>query len=760
VARTQPPPATPAAVINQYCVGCHNTKAKAGNLALDSVLTAPIGQHSEEWEKVVRKLRVRHMPPMGLPRPDEKTYDSVVASLAAQLDAAAAAHPNPGRTDTFRRLNRTEYHNAIRDLLALDIDVTSILPGDDAGYGFDNVTVGNLSPTLLESYLQAAQRISTLALGVVGKSPGGEIETLPPDLTQEQQFEDEPLGTHGGMRMKYTFPQDADYDITVRLQRDRNEHVEGIAGTNDVEVMLDGERVRLVTVRPPPPGNDHSGVDKDLSFRLAVKAGPHVVSATLPKKSSSVLESGRQPYMAHFNMDRHPRLTPAIYSIGIVGPYNAKGPGDTPSRRRILVCTPTGAADEEPCAKKILAALTRRAYRRAVTDADLQALLKFYKEARAAGSFDDGIDMGLRAVLVSPEFLFRIEQDPSGLGPKTAYKISDVELASRLSFFLWSSIPDDQLLDLAIQNKLRSPGVLEAQVRRMLADDRSRTLVTNFADQWLYLRNLAGTNPDMRIFGGFDDNLRQAFRRETELFLGDVFRQDRGVLDLLSAKYTYLNERLAKHYGIPNVYGARFRRVDLDENSHRGGLLRQGSILTVTSYADRTSPVIRGKWILGNLMGVAPPPPPNGVPKLPEVHGVEAPVTMRERLAQHRADPVCAGCHKLMDPAGFSMENYDAIGRWRTHENGRPIDASGGLPDGSTFNGVDGLQKALMSRPEAFVGTMTEKLMTYSLGRGVTEADAPAIRKIVRDGREGGYHFSSLVLGIVNSTQFQMRRTQ
>ncbi len=761
IGRTQSPPDTPVStVVNQYCIGCHNSKVKAGSFVLDSILAAPVAQHSEEWEKVVRKLRVRHMPPIGLPRPDEKTYEAVIGSLAAQLDAAAAARPNPGRTDTFRRLNRTEYQNAIRDLLALDIDVTSILPGDEAGYGFDNVTVGNLPPTLLESYLQAAQRISMLALGIVGKSPGGDLETLPPDLTQEQQFEDQPLGTHGGMIMKYTFPQDAEYDITVRLQRDRNEHVEGIAGSHDVEVMLDGERVRFVTVKPPGAGADHSGIDKDLSFRLAVKAGPHVVSATLPKKASSVLESGRQPYMAHFNMDRHPRLTPAIYSIGIVGPYNAKGPGDTPSRRRILVCKPAGPGDEEACAKKIFATLTRRAYRRAVTDADLRAPLKFYKETRANGSFDEGIDMGLRAVLVSPEFLFRVEQDPNGVAPKTAHKINDVELASRLSFFLWSSIPDDELLDLATQNKLRAPGVLEQQVRRMLADERSRTLVTNFADQWLYLRNLASTNPDMRIFAGFDDNLRQAFRRETELFLDDIFRQNRSVLDLLSAKYTYLNERLAKHYGIPNVYGARFRRVELDENSHRGGLLRQGSILTVTSYADRTSPVNRGKWILGNLMGVAPPPPPNGVPKLPETHGVEQPVSMRERMSQHRADPVCAGCHKLMDPAGFSMENYDAVGRWRTQENGKVIDASGGLPDGSTFSGVDGLQQALMSRPEAFVGTMTEKLMTYSLGRGVTYADAPAIRKIVRDSREGGYRFSSLVLGIVNSTPFEMRRTQ
>jgi hypothetical protein len=761
VAHSQSPPDNSVStVVKRYCIGCHNSKVKAGNLLLDSILTAPVEQHSEEWEKVVRKLRVRHMPPIGLPRPDERTYDAVVGSLAAQLDAAAAEHPNPGRTDTFRRLNRTEYQNAIRDLLALDVDVSSMLPGDEAGYGFDNVTVGNLSPTLLESYLQAAQRISTLALGIVCKSPGGDLQTLPPDLTQEQQFEDQPLGTHGGMIMKYTFPQDADYDITVRLQRDRNEHVEGIAGSNDVEVMLDGERVRLVTVRAPHGSSDHSGIDKGLSFRLGVQAGPHTVAATLPKKWSSVLESGRQPYMAHFNMDRHPRLTPAIYSISIVGPYNAKGPGDTPSRRRILVCRPTRPSDEEPCARKIFATLTRRAYRRAVTDKDLEAPLKFFRQGRANGSFDEGIDMGVRAVLVSPEFLFRIEQDPSGVAPHSPYKISDVELASRLSFFLWSSIPDDELLNVAIKNKLREPGMLEKQVRRMLADERSSTLITNFADQWLYLRNLSSTNPDMRIFAGFDDNLRQAFRRETELFLGDIFRQDRSVLDLLSANYTYLNERLAKHYGIPNVYGARFRRVELDESSHRGGLLRQGSILTVTSYANRTSPVIRGKWILGNLMGVAPPPPPPGVPKLAEVHAIENPASMRERMAQHRANPACAGCHKLMDPPGFSMENYDGIGRWRTREAGRLIDASGGLPDGSKFTGVDGLQEALMSRPEAFVGTMVEKLMTYSLGRGTTYADAPAIRKIVRDSRDGGCHFSSLVLGIVNSKPFQMRRAQ
>jgi mono/diheme cytochrome c family protein len=763
-----PPPAASAqpvspvpAVVNRYCIGCHNSKSRVGNFTLDTIVAANPSQHPEEWEKVIRKLRVRYMPPVGLPRPDEKTYDAVVASLEASLDREALAHPNPGRTDTFRRLNRAEYQNAIRDLLALDVDVSAILPSDEAGHGFDNVTVGNLSPTLLEQYLQAAQKISRLAVGIIGKSPGGDTMTLPPDLTQEQQFDDQPLGTHGGMVVRYTFPQDGDYDLSVRLQRDRNEHVEGIAGGHDVEVMLDRERVKLVTVKPPPPGNDHSGIDKDLTFRIAVKAGPHTVAATFPRKSSSLLESGRQPYQAHFNNDRHPRITPAIYSISIHGPYDAKGPGDTPSRRRLFVCQPAAAGDEDACAKRIFSTLARRAYRRPVTAADLQVPMKFYKEARNGASFDAGIEMGLRAVLVSPEFLFRIEQDPSSAAPNSAYRISDVELASRLSFFLWSSIPDDELLDTAIQGKLRSPGMLERQVRRMLADQRSETLVTNFAGQWLYLRNLAAASPDMRTFPGFDDNLRQAFRRETELFFDSIMREDRNVLDLLRANYTFLNERLAKHYGIPNVYGSRFRRVDLSESDHRGGLLSQGSILTVTSYANRTSPVIRGKWVLANLLGVAPPPKPaSGVPPLKETAGVEKAVSMRERMAQHRADPACAGCHALMDPVGFSMENYDAIGRWRTAESGKPIDAAGALPDGSKFEGIAGLQEALLSRPEAFINTMTEKLLTYSLGRGVEFFDAPAVRKIVQESRGHDYRFSSMVLGIVNSTPFQMRRAQ
>jgi len=708
----------------------------------------------------VRRLRGRTMPPVGLPRPDESVYSAVVASLDASLDAAASAKPNPGRSDTFRRLNRTEYQNVIRDLLALDVDVTSLLPQDESSHGFDNVTVGDLSPTLLERYLSAAQKISRLAIGITGKQPGGETLTLPPDLTQEQHFDDLPLGTRGGLRTRYTFPVDAVYEFQLRLARDRNEHVEGLRGEHDVELMLDGERIKLFRVRPPTGGTDHHVVDKDLNVRIAVKAGPHVVSAAFPMRPSTLIETERQPYQAHFNMDRHPRIQPAVYSVSINGPYEAKGPGDTPSRRRLFVCQPASESEQEPCAKKILSTVMRRAYRRPVNAADLQAPMKFFREARTEGSFDNGIEMALRAVLVSPEFLFRVEQDPAGVPAGKAYRLSDLALASRLSFFLWSSIPDDELLTVAAQGKLRQPAALSAQVKRMIADPRSSVLVTNFANQWLYLRNLPSITPDMRLFPDFDDNLRQAFRKETELFFESIMREDRSVLDLLGANYTFVNERLAKHYGIPNIYGSRFRRVEFGEQGVRGGLLGQGSILTVTSYATRTSPVIRGKWILDNILGVPPPPPPAAVPALGEKHSGSKFLTMRARLSAHRDNPACSGCHKLMDPAGFSLENYDAVGRWRNAEEAVPIDAEGGLPDGSKFTGAAGLRQALMRRPDVFATTFTEKLLTYGLGRGVEYYDAPAVRQVTREARANNYKFSSFILGIVNSTPFQMRRAQ
>jgi len=750
----------PAAVVKRYCAACHNATLKSGGLSLDGLDPATAGQHPQVWEKVVRRLRGRTMPPVGLPRPDEGVYSAVVASLDASLDAAASAKPNPGRSDTFRRLNRTEYQNVIRDLLALDVDVTSLLPQDESSHGFDNVTVGDLSPTLLERYLSAAQKISRLAIGITGKQPGGETLTLPPDLTQEQHFDDLPLGTRGGLRTRYTFPVDAVYEFQLRLARDRNEHVEGLRGEHDVELMLDGERIKLFRVRPPTGGTDHHVVDKDLNVRIAVKAGPHVVSAAFPMRPSTLIETERQPYQAHFNMDRHPRIQPAVYSVSINGPYEAKGPGDTPSRRRLFVCQPASESEQEPCAKKILSTVMRRAYRRPVNAADLQAPMKFFREARTEGSFDNGIEMALRAVLVSPEFLFRVEQDPAGVPAGKAYRLSDLALASRLSFFLWSSIPDDELLTVAAQGKLRQPAALSAQVKRMIADPRSSVLVTNFANQWLYLRNLPSITPDMRLFPDFDDNLRQAFRKETELFFESIMREDRSVLDLLGANYTFVNERLAKHYGIPNIYGSRFRRVEFGADGVRGGLLGQGSILTVTSYATRTSPVIRGKWILDNILGVPPPPPPAAVPALGEKHSGSKFLTMRARLSAHRDNPACSGCHKLMDPAGFSLENYDAVGRWRNAEEAVPIDAEGGLPDGSKFTGAAGLRQALMRRPDVFATTFTEKLLTYGLGRGVEYYDAPAVRQVTREARANNYKFSSFILGIVNSTPFQMRRAQ
>jgi mono/diheme cytochrome c family protein len=769
----QPPPDRPAAaaahhsLIDEYCVSCHDEDKKKADLALDTAATQEVARHPEVWEKVIRKLRARQMPPIGKPRPDDATYDAVIASLQTSLDRAAAASPNPGRTATIRRLTRTEYQNAIRDLLALDVEVTSLLPADDSSYGFDNVTVGDLSPTLLDRYISAAEKISRVAIGRPSRSPGGETIRIQPDLTQEDHVDGLPVGTRGGVTVPYTFPLDGEYEIQIRLTRDRDEHVEGLSEAHDLELLLDRERVQLFTVKPPvreagvseSDQPSHAKVDQHLNIRVPVSAGPHVLGVAFPKKPSVLLETPRQPYQAHFNSYRHPRVQPAIYSISIVGPYAATGAGNTPSRRRIFLSRPASPAQEEPSAKRILATLMRRAYRRPVTDADLEGPLGLYRKARADGDFEAGIEMALSAVLVSPQFLFRVEQDPARVAPHTVYRISDLDLASRLSFFLWSSIPDDELLGVAVDGKLHEPAVLEAQVRRMLADARSRALVNNFASQWLHLRNLEAITPDMRLFPDFDDNLRQAFRQETELFFDSILREDRSVLDLLSANYTFVNERLAKHYGIPHVYGTRFRRIALDDNSWRGGLLRQGSILTVTSYATRTSPVLRGKFVLDNLLGVPPPPPLPDVPALKD-NTVNGSLSVRQRLAEHRNNPTCAGCHNLMDPLGLSLEKFDAVGRRRTAEGGTPIDASGGLPDGSKFSDVRGLEAALLRRPELFVGTFAEKLLTYASGRGVEYYDAPAIRAIVRDARSQEFRVSSIILGIVKSTPFQMRTSR
>lgn len=753
-------PAT-RSVIDRYCISCHNEKVKTAEVSLQPVAANTPEANPELWEKVVRKLSHRHMPPIGLPRPDDANYNSVIASLTGTLDRAATARPNAGRTGTFRRLNRVEYHNAIRDLLAVDYNVSSLLPNDETSHGFDNVTVENLSPTLIERYLSAAQKISRLAIGSPVRKPASDVILVPPDMTQEEHVEGLPFGTRGGTLTSWNFPVSGSYELQVRLSRDRNEHIEGLDMPYKVELTLDGARVGFFTVTPPPGGVDHGDADKHLNAKLAVAAGPHRIGVSFPRKTSALLETDRQPYQTHFNMDRHPRVQPAIYSISVMGPYEATGPGDSPSRRRIFVCQPNRPAEEDACATKILTALMRRAYRRSVSPADLQTPLKFYREGRAEGGFDNGIEMALRALLVNPRFLFRIEQAPPGTPPHSAYRISDVELASRLSFFLWSTIPDDTLLDLAARGKLKDPAVLDQQVRRMLADPRAGALVSNFASQWLYLRNLAAITPDPRQFPDFDDNLRQAMATETELFFESILREDRDVLDLLRADYTFLNERLARHYGIPNIYGARFRRVALGDQGVRGGLLNQASILTVTSYSSRTSPVLRGKWILGNILGTPPAPPPPAVSQFKDAGATKNGklLSMRERVAEHRANPACASCHNLMDPIGFAFENYDAVGRWRTTDGDAPVDASGVMPDGTKFANAAELRRAMLRRPELFVSTLTEKLLTYALGRGVEPFDAPAVRQIVRGAGQKEYRFSSLILEIVKSTPFTMRNS-
>jgi hypothetical protein len=764
--------ATPAAnpdraTLDRYCVTCHNSRTRTGGLALDTIDVARVAPDAETWEKVVRKLRGRMMPPPGMPRPDEATYEALAAHLEGALDNAAAVRPNPGRTETFRRLTRVEYRNAVRDILALDVDVSSLLPKDDASHGFDNVSNGELSPTLLERYLAAAQKVSRAAIGRPLPSPASHVVVLPSDLTQEDHLEGLPFGTRGGVLFPYTFPQHAVYEIQVRLARDRNENVEGLTEPQQVEISIDGSMAQTFLVRPNRNQSGayyaDEGVDTHLKVRIGVGAGPHQVGVTFPRKTFALEETERQPSLAHFNMDRHPRVQLAVYSVSITGPFETGEPNETPSRSRLFVCRParSTAAAEDVCAKRIVSNIARRAFRRPVTDADIAAPLRFYRETRASGGFEAGIEMAVRAVLASTEFLFRVERDPKTVAPRTPYRVSDIELASRLSFFLWSSVPDDELLDVAIAGRLNQASTLERQVKRMLADSKSDALVTNFASQWLYLRNLAAASPDARQFPDFDDNLRQAFRRETELFFQSIVDQDRSALDLLRANYTYVNERLARHYGIPNVYGSRFRRVTLGEDSVRGGILGHGSILTVTAYANRTSPVLRGKWILENIVGTPPPSPPANVPVLQETDAQGRVLSMRERMVQHRSRPECASCHRLMDPAGLSMENFDAIGRWRTRtESGGAVDASGGLPDGSEFTGMRGLRTALLRRPELFVGTLTEKLMTYGLGRGLEYSDAPSVRAIVHGAQAQDYRFSSLVLGIIRSDPFQMRMSQ
>ena len=752
-------------LVTRYCLTCHNDQALRGGLSLEGIQLDDIAGHAEVWERVVRKLRAGAMPPDGAPRPDETTYNGLVTYLESALDNRAVATADPGRTETFRRLNRTEYRNAIRDLLELDVDVAALLPRDDAAYGFDNVGVVELSPTLMERYLTAAQKISRLAVGSLGVVPGSRVVTLRPDLTQEGHLAELPFGTRGGATVEHTFPLDGEYEIEVRLARNRNENVEGLREPHVLEMTLDSERLNLFTVVPNRNrfGSYYADedVDRHLNLRIPIAAGPHTVGAAFLQKNAALIESERQPYQAQFNQDRHPRQQPAVQSVSISGPFQPTGAGDTPSRARIFGCHPTSVADESDCAASIISTLARRAFRRPVSYSDIEMPLSFYERGQANGGFEAGIELALRALLTSPEFLFRIERDPEDVAPGEAYQLNDVELASRLSFFLWSSIPDDELLDLAETGRLSVPAVRKAQVLRMLADPRASTLTTNFASQWLYLRNLDTMAPNLRLFPDFDDNLRQAFRQETEMLFDSIVDEDRSVIDLIDADYTYLNERLAKHYGVAGIYGSQFRRIDLPTESVRRGLLGHGSILTVTSYATRTSPVLRGKWILDNILGMPPPPPPPNVPPLEDPEPGVAASSMRERMEAHRVNPACAACHRLMDPAGLSMENFDAIGRWRDRTNNwSSIDASGSIPGGGTFDGINGLRTAVLARPHVFVGAVTEKLMTYALGRGLDYNDGPAVRRIVHDAAGDDYQFSSLVLGIVESTPFLMRRSQ
>ena len=769
------PPATEyRALLDRYCVTCHNERTRAGDLALDTTDIEHVGQSVEVWEKVVRKLRTRAMPPLGRPRPDDVAYDAFASWMETALDGVAAASPNPGRRPAMHRLNRAEYTNAIRDLLAFDIDSRSLLPPDDSGYGFDNIAdVLSVSPMLTERYLSAARKISRLVVGDPTLQPTTDAFAVNKYLKQGGRLsEDLPFGSRGGLAVQHFFPVDGDYIVKIFLLRTYNGRIRGLLEPHQLEVRLNGARVGQFTIGTQldesanEPADQRAARDKledvdGQEVRFSAKAGPAVLGVSFVGQGS-VPEFMLRPQYAvtSYEYAGDGTIPPGIGNIEIRGPYDVKGRGDTPSRQRIFVCRPTSGSDEEPCAERILSTLARRAYRRPVTDADVQPLLDLYTAARRTEDFDGGIEMALRRILVSPDFLFRTERDPVDAAPGTAYRISDLDLASRLSFFLWSSVPDDELLDVAARGQLTQPAVLEQQVRRMLADSRSSaSLVDNFAGQWLHLRNIRLVSPDPYEFPEWDDNLRRALEREMQLFFESQLRDDRGVPELLTADYSFVNERLARHYGIPNIYGNHFRRVTLTDEA-RKGLLGKGSVLTVTSYPHRTSPVVRGKWLLENILGTPPPAPPADVPDLAENDVEVKPLSVRERMQTHRANPVCASCHRVMDPLGFALENFDAIGRWRTtSEAGTLIDASGTLFDGSTFDGPSTLRQALVRTPENFVTTVTEKLLTYALGRGVEYYDAPAIRRIVRDAATNNYRWSSLIVGITKSMPFQMRRT-
>jgi uncharacterized protein DUF1592/uncharacterized protein DUF1588/uncharacterized protein DUF1585/uncharacterized protein DUF1587/uncharacterized protein DUF1595/cytochrome c len=778
------------ALIDKYCVTCHSDRAKTAGLTLEKRDLRRAPEDAEVWEKALRKLRGGMMPPQGMPRPAQSNIDALVSFLETSIDRAALAKPNPGRSP-LHRLNRAEYANAIRDLLSLEVDATSLLPADDESNGFDNIAdVLKVSPSLLEQYLTASRKISSQAIGDSVIAPASQVYRVPPDRSQEDHVEGLPLGTRGGLLVRHNFPLDADYDFSVGLLQNIVGYMPGLEWPHQLEITIDGVRVFLA----PVGGEDDNklsdtnlGIAKDtldarLRKRIHVQAGPRDVGVAFIRRNSAESDEPLQAFTRDLDLQNMNGI-PLVEHLQIAGPFDATGPGDTPSRRRIFICRPaqtnerSGAGLEGPrkrsessgakgpprvsnetaCATKIVSTLARRAYRQPVTPSDVQTLMDFYQAGRKQGTFDNGIESALRLILASPKFLFRDEPDPPNVVAGTIYAVSDLELASRLSFFLWSSIPDDELLNAAVEGKLKDPVVLERQVRRMLSDARSDALVKNFASQWLFLRNLQSFVADQQEFPNFDENLRQSFRQETELFFQNVIREDRSVIDLIDANYTFVNERLARHYGIPNIYGTRFRRVTLaDEN--RRGLLGQGSVLTVTSYPNRTSPVLRGKWILDNLLGTPPPAPPPNVPDLKDAHEGGKVLSVRERMEEHRANPACATCHRVMDPLGFSLENFDATGQWRTKEEAGPVDASGRLADGTEVDGPVALRQALLKHPETFARTMTEKLLTYGLGRGLEYYDMPVVRAIARDASANDYRFSSLVMGIVKSTPFRMKR--
>jgi mono/diheme cytochrome c family protein len=722
-----------AALLTQYCVTCHNARAKAGGLTLDPAELAQIDRHAEIWEKVIRKLQTGMMPPSGAPRPGRPAVDGFVTALQAQIDRAAAAKPFAG-TPALHRLNRAEYSNAIRDLLALDVDAASLLPPDDSAAGFDNIAdVLGVSPALIEGYATAAAKISRLSVGDPSLGLDRVTYRAAGNLSQEDHLDGLPLGTRGGMIVRHTFPLNADYDLQIGPGRSGGIGAVVTARAQDIDVTIDGQPVDL---------------QGKTQVRLPVEAGPHTLAVALVKKSH--VDGADGVYDA-------PTRAPGISQITIAGPFNARGPGDTPSRRRLYVCTPKAATEEAACAAKILNTLATRAYRRPVPQSgpDMDTLLGFYRIGRESGSFDSGIQRAVARVLVDPNFLFRFEREPATVPPGTPFRLSDLELASRLSFFLWSSVPDDELRDAAVRGQLKNPAVLERHVRRLLTDPRADALVNNFAGQWLFLRELKNVRPDSP---DFDENLRRSFQKETELLFRTIVREDRPIIDLLDADFTFVDERLAKHYGMEGIRGSRVRRVPLAANDPRRGLLGHGSVLTVTSAANRTSPVVRGKWVLDNLLGMPPPQPPPGVETNLEKDAAQVKVTsLRQRLEMHRANAVCASCHKVMDPIGLTLENFDHVGKWRTADGKTPIDATAQLVDGTKLDGPLSLRRALLERSDVFATVATEKLLTYASGRAVQYQDMPAVRAIIRDAARDKYRFSSLVLGIVKSTPFQMR---